>query len=281
MDTTQIFSIAFLIFVISAFALVIGLAMQRRKKNPERERIARQKRELLQGGESDAGDTDEAEAPPPEGASPKAASGQGAQAPAAESAVDPLEILNVLRDPLAGSLAVRFQGKTLRNPRKIPTGQRVQLKNLLSELEVWAGIGELRKPAAAPVPPPPAAGRGKELEAPDEPSPFEESLPRRVEVADILPFRRSTIPRLDDSPPQTGSIAVQINAILQEMLARSPLAGREIRLYESADGALRIVDGEFQYTAVQAVDDPQARAMIQAAVKAWNDKNRPGGGSGR
>lgn len=78
----------------------------------------------------------------------------------------------------------------------------------------------------------------------------------------------------EQPPPRT--MAAEIDAILQEKLLSSALAGRMIRLEELPDFRLRVIVDGRSYEGVDAVPDEAARALIQSAVKEW--QRRAGAG---
>jgi hypothetical protein len=75
------------------------------------------------------------------------------------------------------------------------------------------------------------------------------------------------------SSPSAGPLrtpAEQIDDAIQRRLRKRPeLAGQSIRLSTGPDGGLRIHVGLQVYDAVDDVPDPQARALIQEAIREW------------
>ncbi len=68
----------------------------------------------------------------------------------------------------------------------------------------------------------------------------------------------------------------QIDAILQSRMIGTPLAGRGIRLVESAQGGAMVVVGLSRYAGVGEVPDPEVQAAIRAAIAEWERKYTPG-----
>ena len=68
----------------------------------------------------------------------------------------------------------------------------------------------------------------------------------------------------------------QIDAILQNNLVGTPLAGRGIHLVESAQGGAMVVVGMNRYAGIGDVPDPEVQAAIRAAITEWENKYTPG-----
>lgn len=74
--------------------------------------------------------------------------------------------------------------------------------------------------------------------------------------------------------PKNTSMAEEIDEILQEMLAQSELKGRTIRLASLPDQSVEVIVDGVKYSGVGDVTDPAARALIQNAVAAWQQRAR-------
>ena len=81
----------------------------------------------------------------------------------------------------------------------------------------------------------------------------------------------------DDRPaaPAT-SIVGQIDAILQERLAGSPLEDRGVFLAQSPDGSVNVYVGLTRYMGIEEVPDAEIKAAIRAAISEWENKYTPG-----
>lgn len=71
-------------------------------------------------------------------------------------------------------------------------------------------------------------------------------------------------------------IVGQIDKILQEKLAVSPLARRGIRLQESSSGGVIVWVGTQKFTGVGEVTDPDVQVILRAAIAEWEKKYTPG-----
>jgi len=83
-------------------------------------------------------------------------------------------------------------------------------------------------------------------------------------------------PAADKKPILSLSIVQQINAVLQERLATSPLAGRGIKLQESREGAVEVYVGLQKFPSIDEVPDEAIKSAIRAAVAEWENKSTPG-----
>lgn len=79
-----------------------------------------------------------------------------------------------------------------------------------------------------------------------------------------------TSDKKDKRPPAT--IVEQINEILQERLARSPLEERGIKLTEDPDKGVIVWIGTDRFSGIDAIPDMDVKAEIRAAVETW-EKN--------
>jgi hypothetical protein len=80
----------------------------------------------------------------------------------------------------------------------------------------------------------------------------------------------------EDKPAPILSIVGQIDAILQQRLAASPLGSRGIRLQESPEGGVLVWVGVKKYQTVEDVPDPEIKALIRSAIREWEQKAVPG-----
>ena len=81
----------------------------------------------------------------------------------------------------------------------------------------------------------------------------------------VIPKKQSPS-ALADEPPLT--MIEQINHILQDELARSPLKGLYINLLELPEGIVVWVDNQ-SYPGVDAVPEGEAKELIRMAVNKW------------
>ena len=81
-----------------------------------------------------------------------------------------------------------------------------------------------------------------------------------------------------DNEPDVAptSIVGQINAILQERIADTPLGTRGVSIMESLTGGVNVYVGVTRYEAIDDVPDEEIKAAIRAAIAEWETKYTPG-----
>ncbi len=149
--------------------------------------------------------------------------------------------------------------------------QRKRLVNLMVTMRPWVeGRGES---ASAP----PAAAPAQPAAPPVVPPPVSFVQEPRVKPQPVTLqaiFAPKPAPQEEPSGPRT--MVEQIDAILQEKLAKGPLAGRRIKILESPDkGVIVQVDGK-EYPSVGEVPDPEVQAALRDATAEWEKKFTPG-----
>ena len=86
----------------------------------------------------------------------------------------------------------------------------------------------------------------------------------------------TTIAKEDRPSAPANSIVTQIDTILQERLAGTPLEERGVFLTQSAEGGVIVYVGLTRYNGVDEVPDPEIKAAIRAAITEWENKYTPG-----
>lgn len=158
------------------------------------------------------------------------------------------------RDAPGAPLKVEIGGKVLTSAGELRYDQREHLENLVLELKSWLGYGPAPQPTPIMVPTPGA-----------------EEYP--AEAAQEKPAAK---PAQEEKPKATGpaSIVDQVNDILQNRLAGSPLAAKGIRLAETPNQGVVVWVGLEHYEGIDAVPDPEVKALIRDAVKEWEHRYR-------
>ena len=127
---------------------------------------------------------------------------------------------------------------------------------------------DLSHPAHAEPPSnPPAAS------TPAVPVDFAAEPVEKVSLNPIESLMRSVQASTLKEPAKPTSMAEEIDAILQEMLARSEFAGRTIRLRSLPDQSVEVLVDNERFSGVGEVNDPAARSLIQEAVAAWQRRS--------
>ncbi len=201
---------------------------------------------------SDTGSAPPVEAnPPPAGSIPDAIAEPAADHVMPEAAD---EVVRILIGPAAGEV-VEISGRRYRQLDEIrDPDQRDRVIRALTRLQEFVGADHQARPAipAARISPPAAAAEG--------PRPAGR-WGRKSDSGRELP------------PVPAISVAGEIEALLQQRLAQMPdMRARRIHIHQTPEGGVAIeVDGEW-FDGVDDVTDPAARALIQAAIKDWEDR---------
>jgi hypothetical protein len=237
-----------------------GVYLYRNQQRGEEARIAKTKRELR----SEPGGLDLENAAEP-----------------VEAASDRLEVMRVYRRPIDGSLSLQVMGRTADQVEEMTPGQVEQLKRVVREIAIWVegrsgaistgGRPDLTGGMAAPA----AAETGAQ-EDPGQVAPgayFADTLPPMPPTRDLLLGWKKKPDKPEKALEPPKSIAAQIDEILQDLLAPSPLNNQGIRLSEVPGGGLLILHGARSYQAIDEVEDESVRALIKQAVQAWNERN--------
>ncbi len=132
---------------------------------------------------------------------------------------------------------------------------RKRLLDLLNSMRPW-----LERRPAPPSPPRPAPALQADPGASGRVSP-----PRPAPTPPSPPLAKPA----EDQPADQPGIVEQIDRILQARLAASPLANRSVRLQPSPDGGVIVWVGLQKFASVEEVSDPEIRAILQAAIKEW------------
>jgi hypothetical protein len=191
--------------------------------------------------------------------------------PAARAKGSAHEVMRVLRDNLTGRLVIEVAGRRYASLDELQDAALAEaLLTTLTDLHTFTGEAApaalppaaaeraLPAPAVPPAPtpsaPPPAPGPAKPLPPPT-----------------MNPFKQMQVLReLAKNPPtEPKSITEQIDEMLQEKIAGTPLAERNLRMRLGRRGeALFDLDGE-SYPSVDEVPDMEVREVLKGAIAAW------------
>jgi hypothetical protein len=183
-----------------------------------------------------------------------------------------------------GSFALDLDGRRL-NPVSLSPAQRRRLIEMLNIMRPWLEGKPAPAPAVKPTPPPPplqpttlddrlnAFGSASTPSEPASPQPV---TPPARQPAQPPASRPSTIARDDRPATPANSIVSQIDVILQDRLAGTPLEERGIFLAQSPEGGVMVYVGLTRYNGVDEVPDAEIKAAIRAAIAEWENKYTPG-----
>lgn len=154
-----------------------------------------------------------------------------------------IEVLRAWRTN-AGKLDLEMDGQRIESKEMLLPEQHRRLVNLLLELRPWL--------EAAPDLPPARPGQEQPAKPP---------IPAKTKE-----------PKVEQPAAAPLSIVAQIDQILQDRLAGTPLAGKGIQLQESPEGGVIVSVGLQRFEGIDAIPDPQVKAAIRQAVEAWEKK---------
>jgi hypothetical protein len=206
----------------------------------------------------------------------------------------PGEVMRVIRDEQSGRILVEVEGRSYAHLREIAdpqAGRRVlwAIADLIRFTGGMAANAQAVQSVAQQVageqglPTPPGPARAEETPArteedaaarpgAPEPRPAPEGPDRsfgsRYSISAF--FRRGLKPLPSTPEPAPGSFVDEIEAILQDMIGQraAPLP-REVHVSVGSGNRLQVEVGREVYGSAEEVPDPEIRALIQAAVAAW------------
>lgn len=163
------------------------------------------------------------------------------------------KLLSIHRGP-SNDLILELEGETFSNKDKLAPEKRRLLVDLLVEVRPW-----LETQGSTPVP----------SVAEKKPQPVKtQAQPATAKLTSAAIASPKSTPA-----PSNESIVSQINTVLQNRLASSPLANQGIRLQESLAGGVCVYIGLNKYDNIDAVPDPEIQAFIRKAVADWEGQS--------
>jgi hypothetical protein len=150
--------------------------------------------------------------------------------------------------------------------------QRKRLIEMLTLIRPWLE----GKPAPASVSMPPQPMRVAPVPTPPSPQKPLQPIAQSTAINPNTAPKTSTIAKEDRPAAPATSIVGQIDSVLQEQLAGTPLEERGIFLAQSPDGGVMVYVGLTKYLGIDDVPDPEIKAAIRAAITVWENKYTPG-----
>lgn len=211
-------------------------------------------------------------------------------------------IFRLWRERDKGTLVVEIGGKSLVDRSALDDAQREQIEDAARDLRSWLGMGLSQQhstsqpvdavasawssdtaepdPEAIPLPGPTTAlqSSGEDANLRQESGQGNKSRPKQpaaasgrqaAPAAGSKPASAKQVENPKDAPPGPKSIVMQIEDILQDMIAGTPLERREIHLSEDPARGVIVSVGVDHFEGIEAVPDPTVKAVIRQAVAEW------------
>jgi hypothetical protein len=184
------------------------------------------------------------------------------------------ERTSLWQDRATGRLAVRMGDHLLTSSDQLSDAQRRNLNTTMKEWLVWLGFpvsqAASESPAmeAALVTPPP---QGFAPVIPGEPP-----APEEIIAAAALADPANAQGKAKSAPEKPKSIVEQIDEILQDKLRTSQVHNKGVRLVEDPKEGVVVWVGLEHYAGVDAVTDPEVKALLKTAVGEWERRQTPG-----
>ncbi len=180
---------------------------------------------------------------------------------------------DILKVSLDAMLQVQLSLDGVRlDANALTSEQRTRLVNVIVQIRPWIE-GKVLPPSASTalaVAPIEQASRPFEPAPPQKPA-AGQAQPLRVNaVRGFRSWLESDIKKPE--PLLKNDIISQIDEVLQKKLEDSPLESKRIRIEEGSNGEVVVYVGASRYPGIDAVPDEAIRAIIQQAIKDWNDK---------
>jgi hypothetical protein len=162
-----------------------------------------------------------------------------------------LEILRAWRT-FSNKVWLEMDGARIENKEALQTEQRQRLVNLVLDLRTWLDVPR----PAAPAP------------SPNVPEPATQPKPVLIKPA-VLDKKKDKAAEEAKPVPVLKSIVQQIDEVLQVKLLSSTFKDRNIALVEVPGGTVIVQDRANTYEGIDAVPDPEVKALIRLAVAEW------------
>ncbi len=217
-----------------------------------------------------------------------------------ESTARGIDNILLWHDKEGGNLIVDLDGSTFLHVNEMRADQRSRLETIYSQLKRFMGVQDTTpRPATAT----PAA---VQVEQPSQ-APFTDSftqpVPSQTITSQTAPVQSTPIrpvpatplaatvnpetvvipPSIEDkkgakkpppAPIKPLNIVSEIDEILQDMIADTPLYERGLELVETPTHGIAVWIDSHQFDSIDAVTDPDVQQTIRAAVKKWENKAR-------
>jgi hypothetical protein len=183
-------------------------------------------------------------------------------------------IVRLWRENKSGALIVESGGRSFVSATPLNDAQREEMERSAREFRGWLGMGLANNPATGEV-----QGRLEQVSAQSvvptsaASSPIVANTPMAAAVSvqrkQVVPASAAAASVQPAVVMSAKSIVMQIEDILQDMIASGPLTNRGIHLYEDPLRGVMVSVGSEKFEGIDSVPDPVIKSTIRAAVAEW------------
>ena len=142
--------------------------------------------------------------------------------------------------------------------------QRKRLRDVLMQMRPWIQEESSAAPVTSTPPPPPVM-----------PAPVQRAASTPQPIRPAAPAEPASA-KEDRPTAPANSIVAQIDSILQERIAGTPLEEKRVFLSQSPEGGVNVHVGFDKFAGIDDVPDAEIKTVIRAAIKEWEKKYTPG-----
>ena len=184
-------------------------------------------------------------------------------------------IARLWRERNSGSLVVEIDGKSLVDASALDETQRARLETSARDLRGWLGMGLVSNRQAQPANLPDQFSATGTVWATSGEA-LETDLRRALGQEQVFQSERSYVPTplkpaedANTQVPGPRSMVLQIEDILQDMIAGTALQQQGIHLSEDPKRGVIVTIGDMQFEGIESVPDLAVKTVIRAAVAEW------------
>ena len=185
---------------------------------------------------------------------------------------DVVVLARFLRFKTGGRVIPEIGNKKFQSPAEMSEVQRDNFSRLLNQMQAWLGL-EKETPVQVEARPHFPPSESFSTIAPPHPLMDEPVEPyRRPSINPIDTLARAIQTDVGKIPAAPKSIVAQIDEVLQEKLAGTPLENRGISLLDHPGQGVLVRVGLDQYDGIDAVPDEEIRDLIRSAAAEWEKR---------
>lgn len=183
-----------------------------------------------------------------------------------------VEVARLFRDPHEYKLYAFIDGKLYIGIQGLDQEQQSALGVLVSELEGWllADPDDNGGDASVPVILIKAPPLSPDQMLADSNENKDQQDSQKLSLNPLKLFENVVRDFNAKSVHKSRNIAEEINAILQENIADTPLVGHGLEVGNKADGSLAFIVGEEIYSSIDEIEDEEIRKALEQAVEQWD-----------